>query len=82
MIRSEDIRDRVRDIDEYLLNKCKESKTIEKRDWRTYEQRLMNRVKGAIHNLEPLIDEATNIEIRRVWFLCPKKIIREDTQVS
>jgi|GEM_PF-1510605 len=65
MIRSEDIRDRIRDIDEYLLKKYKESKPIEKRDWRTYEQRLMNRVKGAIHNLEPLIDEATNIEIHR-----------------
>jgi transposase len=65
MIRSEDIRNRVRDIDEYLLKKYKENRPIEKRDWRTYEQRLMNRVKGAIRNLEPLIDEATNIEIRR-----------------
>ena len=65
MIRSEDIRDRVRDIDEYLLKKYKESKKIEKRDWRTYEQQLMKRVKGAIRNLEPLINEATNIEIHR-----------------
>jgi transposase len=65
MIRSEDIRNRVRDIDEYLLKKYKENRPIEKRDWRTYEQRLMNRVKGAIRNLEPLIDEATNIEIQR-----------------
>jgi len=40
-------------------------KKIEKRDWRTYEQQLMKRVKGAIHNLEPLINEATNIEIHR-----------------
>ena len=45
MIRSEDIRDRIRDIDEYLLNKYKENKKIEKRDWRTYEQQLMKRVK-------------------------------------
>ena len=36
MIRSEDIRDRVRDIDEYLLNKYKECKTIEKRDGTGY----------------------------------------------
>ena len=55
MIRSEDIQDRVRDIDEYLLKKYKENKPIEKTDWRTYEQRLMNRVKGAICKLEPLI---------------------------
>jgi transposase len=66
MIRSEDIRKRVRDIDDYLLKKYKESKPIEKRDWRTYEQQLMKRVKGAIRNLEPLIDEVTNIEIHRV----------------
>jgi uncharacterized protein (DUF4415 family) len=65
MIRSEDIRDRIKDIDDYLLKKYKESKPIKKRDWRTYEQQLMKRVKGAIRNLEPLIDEATNIEIHR-----------------
>jgi len=41
MIRSEDIRDRVRDIDEYLLKKYKESRKNEKRDWRTYEQKLI-----------------------------------------
>jgi transposase len=65
MIRTEDIRSRVKDIDEYLLKKYKESKPIEKRDWRTYEQQLMKRVKGAIRNLEPLIDKAINIEIHR-----------------
>ena len=62
MIRSEDIRDRVKDIDEYLLKKYKENRPIEKRDWRTYEQQLMKRVKGAIRNLEPLIDKVTNIK--------------------
>lgn len=31
-----------------------------KRDWRTYEQRLMERIKGAIRELEPLIEEATS----------------------
>jgi transposase len=65
MMRSEDIRGRLRDIDEYLLNLYKENKKIEKRDWRTYEQQLMNRIKGAIRNLEPLINEATNIKIHR-----------------
>lgn len=28
------------------------------RDWRTYEQRLAQRIKGAIRGLEPLVDEA------------------------
>ncbi len=64
-MRSEDIRKRLKDIDEFLLNQYKESKKIEKRDWRTYEQQLMNRMKGAIRNLEPLINEATNIKIHR-----------------
>ena len=64
-MRSEDIRKRLKDIDEFLLNQYKESKKTGKRDWRTYEQQLMNRIKGAIRNLEPLIDEATNIKIHR-----------------
>ena len=65
MMISEDIQDRLRDIDDFLLKQYKENKKIEKRDWRTYEQQLMNRIKGAIHNLEPLINEATNIKIYR-----------------
>jgi transposase len=64
-MRSEDIRKRLKDIDEFLLNQYKESKEEKKRDWRTYEQQLMNRIKGAIRNLEPLINEATNIKIHR-----------------
>ncbi len=61
-MRSEDIRKRLKDIDEFLLNQYKENKKIEKRDW-TYEQQLTNRIKGAIRNLEPLINEATKIRI-------------------
>ncbi len=65
MMRSEDIRGRLKDIDEFLLNRTRREKKIEKRDWWTYEQQLMNRIKGAIHNLEPLINEATNIKVYR-----------------
>lgn len=65
MMRSEEIRKRLRDIDEFLLKQYKENKEQKKRDWRTYEQQLMNRAKGAICNLEHLINEATNIEIHR-----------------
>lgn len=64
-MRSEEIRKKLKDIDEFLLKQYKENKEQKKRDWRTYEQQLMNRIKGAIRNLEPLIDEATNIEIHR-----------------
>ncbi len=65
MMRSEEIRKRLKDIDEFLLNQYKENKIEKKRDWRTYEQQLANRIKGAIHNLEPLINEATNIKIHK-----------------
>ncbi|MGB8215907.1 MAG: hypothetical protein WCE94_01275 [Candidatus Methanoperedens sp.] len=52
MMISEDIRDKLKDIEEFLLKKYKDNKAEKKRDWRTYEQQLANRIKGAIHNLE------------------------------
>lgn len=79
MMRSEDIRNRLRDIDEYLLNQYKESKVIKKRDWQTYEQQLMNRIKGAIRNLEPLINEATNIKIHRGSGRLPTLNLKQST---
>jgi hypothetical protein len=66
MMKSEDIRDRIKDIEEFLLKRYKENKEEKKRDWRTYEQQLMNRIKEAIRNLEPLIDEAIDFEVHRV----------------
>ncbi|CAD6494432.1 MAG: hypothetical protein LAKADJCE_00761 [Candidatus Argoarchaeum ethanivorans] len=65
MMQGQDIRDRLKDIEDFLLDEYKENKEEKKRDWRTYEQRLMNRIKGAIKNLEPLIDEAMNFETHR-----------------
>jgi transposase len=62
MIRGQDIRDRLKDIDDFLLRDYKETKEEQKRDWRTYEQRLMKRVREAIKNLEPLVDEAIRFE--------------------
>ncbi len=59
MIRSKDVRRRVREINEFLIKQYKESKEEKERDWRTYDQRLIHRIKGAIRNLEPLIEEAT-----------------------
>ena len=58
MLRSKQITERLKDIEEFLLDEYKSSKEERKRDWRTYEQRLMHRIKEAIKNLEPLIDEA------------------------
>ncbi|MDI6917173.1 MAG: ISNCY family transposase [Thermoplasmatales archaeon] len=65
-MRSEEIKERLKDIEEFLLDEYKQNKEEKKRDWRTYEQRLTIRIKEAIKNLEPLIDEATKaIEIHR-----------------
>lgn len=65
MLKSDDIRDRIKDIDDFLLKQYKDKKVENKRDWRTYEQQLMKRIKGAIRNLEPLINQSVNIEIHR-----------------
>jgi transposase len=65
MLKSDDIRDRIKDMDDFLLKQYKDRKVENKRDWRTYEQQLMKRIKGAIRNLEPLIDQSVNIEIHR-----------------
>ena len=62
-----DIKERLRDMKEFLLEEYKEKNEEKKRDWRTYEQKLANRIGRAIRNLEPLIDEATkNIQVHRV----------------
>lgn len=65
MMRSEDIRDRLKEMEEFLLKQYKDRKVDKRRDWRTYEQQLMKRIKAAIRNLEPLIDRSINIEIHR-----------------
>lgn len=52
------LKDRINDVEDFLLQEYKSKKTEKKRDWRTYEQRLSKRIKDAIRNLEPLIDEA------------------------
>ena len=63
MMKSQDISDRLKNIDEFLLDQYKSNKDEKKRDWITYEQQLMNRIKDAVKNFEPLIDEATDFEI-------------------
>ena len=55
------VREKVKDLDEiikqYNLMRKEETKE-DKRDWRTYEERLARRIKEAMKQLEPLIDEA------------------------
>lgn len=60
MIRSKDIKQRLKDIGDFLLDEYKENREETKKDWRTYEQQLSRRIKGGIRNLEPLVDEAVS----------------------
>jgi transposase len=66
MLRSKDIREKLKEIEEFLLEEYKKCRKEKKRDWRTYEQRLMYRIRNAIRNLEPLVNEAIrNIMVYR-----------------
>lgn len=48
----------VAEILDAIIQEYKKRSPKRKRDWRTYEQRLAERVKTAIAELEPLVDEA------------------------
>jgi transposase len=66
MIKTKDIKEKLKDIQEFLLEEYKQKNGEKERDWRTYEQQLAGRIGKAIRNLEPLIDEATkNIQVHR-----------------
>ena len=64
MIRSKEIRDRLREIDLYLLDKYKLEHPEKERDYAKYEIIFMKRIKKVMKNLYPIIDEATkNIKV-------------------
>jgi transposase len=65
MLKSRDIQERLKEIDAFLLVQYKEAKKEKRRDWQSYEQQLMSRIKGAIRNLEPLIEEAVTFQVIR-----------------
>jgi hypothetical protein len=46
-------------IDQYNLMRKEETKG-EKRDWRTYEEKLARRLEVGMEELEPLIDKAVH----------------------
>ena len=58
-LKTKDVRDVVQLLDD-IIEEYKEERPEKKRDWRTYEQQLVNRIKTAIRELEPLIIEATS----------------------
>ena len=56
-LKTKDVREVIRLLDT-IIEEYKEETPRKKRDWRTYEQQLSYRIRTALRNLEPLIDEA------------------------
>ena len=57
MLRTKEVRRVTRMLDD-IIEEYKRETPKAKRDWRTYEQRLTQRMRTAIRELEPLIEEA------------------------
>jgi len=57
MLRTKQVRETTRIIDD-IIKHYKETSEEKKRDWRTYEQKFAQRVKTAMNELSPLIEEA------------------------
>jgi len=59
MIRSKEIRERLKEIDLYLLDKYKLEHPEKERNYAEYERTFMKRIKKVMKALNPIIDEAT-----------------------
>ncbi len=59
-IKTDDIRGKLKEIDEHIRKEYIESHPKKERDWRTYEQRFSRRVKEAMKALDPLVHEAVS----------------------
>jgi transposase len=57
MLRTKQVREITRIIDD-IIEHYKETSEDKKRDWRTYEQKFAERIKTAMRELSPLIEEA------------------------
>jgi transposase len=60
VIKDEDIRRTVKELDEHIRREYIESHQKEERDWRTYEQLFSKRIRDAMKALDPLIQEAVS----------------------
>ena len=61
MLRTEELRKRIKFVEEFLMEDYKQKHPKKERDWRTQEQRITHEIKGAIRNIEPLVEEATSV---------------------
>ncbi|HIH22645.1 MAG: hypothetical protein A3A72_02390 [Deltaproteobacteria bacterium RIFCSPLOWO2_01_FULL_38_9] len=55
-----DVAEKLKDIDEFLLEDYRKKHPDGKRDWRTYEEQYALRIKEAMKQLRPLVDEAVD----------------------
>jgi transposase len=60
VVRDEDVRDRLKELDEHIRKEYIESHPKQERDWRTYEQEFSRRTRNAMKALDPLIHEAVS----------------------
>ena len=66
MIRDEDIRNKLKELDEHIRKEYIEAHPEKERDWRTYEQQFSKRIKEAMRSLDPLVHEAVSaIKVER-----------------
>lgn len=60
MIRDDDIRSRLKELDEHIRKEYIETHPVKERDWRTYEQLFSKRIRDAVKALDPLVHEAVS----------------------
>jgi transposase len=60
LIYDDDIKDKLKEIDEHIQKEYIASHPKEERDWRTYEQQFSKRIKEAMSSLDPLIHQASS----------------------
>ncbi len=60
LVTGKDIREKLKDIDRFILEDYKKNHPEKKRDWRTYEQQYALRIKEAMRQLKPLVSEAVS----------------------
>ncbi len=81
-ITTKEVRSVVTVLDE-IISEYNEDQPKQKRDWRTYEQQLSNRIRNAIRTLKPLIDEAIfNLKITKGETRGRKSKMRLDQKVE
>jgi transposase len=60
VVKDEDVRDKLKELDEHIRKEYIESHPKQERDWRTYEQEFSRRTRDAMKALDPLIHEAVS----------------------